>query len=327
MRRGIVTMLSATAVTGAVMAIAGFAAPAYAGQRAAPPGKAHEAQSLPVIATSSYAGYEFSTRDFRYIHAVISVPNQAAPVLTSPDRRAGSPPAEVPAGFQYPQAYIQLSNGSLATGDTYARTGVEACAVAENLDPGFVCPTGVQWVAFIETFINSDIPRCSLTSCRSTRTRATGSVSASTTPRRASVWPSRSTRPRGPLTSSRPRCPARSSITPRAWRTTPTAVGPPSRCPSAPQQFRLTQFQQGAVTTDAGNKGSWAGPWVTSQIEATSNGLSLPAGHRGGLTQLPVDRRGRRQRRGTQQRRVWRVGACLTPAPSPSCNSLLLYSY
>ncbi len=158
MRRGIVTMLSATAVTSAVMAIAGFAAPAYAGQRAAPPGKAHEAQSLPVIATSSYAGYEFSSRDFRYIHAVISVPNQAAPVLTSPDRRAGSPPAEVPAGFQYPQAYIQLSNGSLASGDTYARTGVENCAVAENLDPGFVCPTGVQWVAFIETFINSTTP-------------------------------------------------------------------------------------------------------------------------------------------------------------------------
>ena len=76
MRRGIVTMLSATAVTGTVIAIAGFAAPAYAGQRAAPPGKAHEAQSLPVIATSSYAGYEFSTRDFRYIHAVIAVPDR-----------------------------------------------------------------------------------------------------------------------------------------------------------------------------------------------------------------------------------------------------------
>ena len=53
MRRGIVTMLSATAVTSAVMAMSGFAAPAYA---RATPGKAHQASSLPVIATDSYAG-------------------------------------------------------------------------------------------------------------------------------------------------------------------------------------------------------------------------------------------------------------------------------
>src|SRR5437899_1469157 len=154
MRRGIVTMLSATAVTSAVMAMAGFAAPAYA--RATPAEKAHEGRSLPVIATSSYVGYEDSNRDFRFIHAVISVPNQpSAPPVSRP---AGRPAASVPDDFQYPQAYIQLSNGSQGSGDTYARTGIETCAVAENLDPGFVCPTGVDWVAFTETFINSTTP-------------------------------------------------------------------------------------------------------------------------------------------------------------------------
>ena len=277
MRRGIVTMLSAAVVTGAVMAIAGFAAPAYAGQRAAPPGKAHEAQSLPVIATSSYAGYEFSTRNFRYIHAVIAVPNQAAPVLTSPDRRAGFPPAGVPAGFQYPQAYLQLSNGSLATGSAYARTGVETCAVAENLDPGFVCPTGVQWVAFIETFMNSTTP-----------------VFAHFVPLDVNpgdgIGFSIYYAPQGQGVAFTIYAP--SGVVDQFVAPMPGAIfdhaagladytnstGTPIPLPVGTQQFRLTQFQQGAVTTDAGNKGSWTGPWVTSQIEATSNGLAFPQG-------------------------------------------------
>ncbi len=115
MRRGVATIRSATAVASVVMAVAGFAAPAHAGTLAAPPGKAHEAQSLPVIATSSYAGVEASTRDFRFIHAVISVPEQSA-VLGSPPagRPAGHPSADVPGDFVYPQAYIQLSSGTPA---------------------------------------------------------------------------------------------------------------------------------------------------------------------------------------------------------------------
>jgi hypothetical protein len=54
--------------------------------------------------------------------------------------------------------------------------------------------------------------------------------------------------------------------------------GTPIPLPVGTQQFRITQFQQGAVTTDAGDKGSWTGPWVTSQVEATSNGLPFPQG-------------------------------------------------
>ena len=277
MRRGIVTMLSATAVTSAVMAIAGFAAPAYAGQRAAPPGKAHEAQSLPVIATSSYAGYEFSTRDFRYIHAVISVPNQAAPVLTSPDRRAGSPPAGVPAGFQYPQAYIQLSNGSLASGDTYARTGVENCAVAENLDPGFICPTGVQWVAFIETFINSRHPGVlSLVPLDANSGDGIG-FSIYYAPQGLAVTFTLYT-PSGSVLQFQSPMPGAIFDHAAALADYADGTGTPIPLPVGTEQFRLTQFQQGAVTTDAGNKGSWTGPWVTSQIEATSNGLTFPQG-------------------------------------------------
>ena len=276
MRRGIVTMLSAAAVTSAVMAIAGFAAPAYAGQRAAPPGKAHEAQSLPVIATSSYAGYELSTRDFRFIHAVISVPDQpVAPPPTS--RPAGRRSLDPPAGFQYPQAYIQLSNGSLASGDTYARTGVETCLVAEDLDPGFVCPTGVQWVAFIETFINSDTPEFAHFVPLDANPGDGIGFSIYYAPQATAVaftlYP-----PSGSVDQFEAPVPGAIFDHAAALADYTNRSGTPIPLPVGTQQFRLTQFQQGAVTTDAGNKGSWSGPWVTSQIEATSNGLAFPLG-------------------------------------------------
>jgi hypothetical protein len=277
MRRGAVTMLSAAAVTSAVMAIAGFAAPAHASTTAAPPGKAHEAQSLPVIATSSYAGDEFSTRDFRFIHAVISVPNQAPPVLRSPDRRAGSPPAEVPDGFQYPQAYIQLSNGSLASGDTYARTGVETCLVAENLDPGFVCPVGVQWVAFIETFINSDIPEFAHFVPLDANPGDGIGFSIYYAPQGLGVSFTLYT-PSGSVLQFQAPMPGAIFDHAAGLADYTNIGGTPIPLPVGTEQFRLTQFQQGAVTTDAGNKGSWTGPWVTSQIEATSNGLAFPLG-------------------------------------------------
>jgi hypothetical protein len=276
MRRGIVTMLSAAAVTSAVMAITGFAAPAHASTRAVPPGKAHEARSQPVIATSSYAGYEASGRDFRFIHAVISVPNQpqAPPPSTRP---AGRRPANVPDGFLYPQAYIQLSNGSQGSGDTYARTGIETCLVAENLDPGFICPTGVQWVAFIETFINSTTP-----------------VFAHFVPLDANqgdgigfsiYYPQQGTAvyftlyaPSGAVLQFQ--APVSGPVFDHAAGLADYTNngGTPIPLPVGTQQFRMTQFQQGAVTTDAGDKGSWTGPWVTSQVEATSNGLPFPQG-------------------------------------------------
>jgi hypothetical protein len=276
MRRGIATILSATAVTSAVMAIAGFAAPAYAGQRAAPPGKAHEAQSLPVIATSSYAGYEFSTRDFRFIHAVISVPDQApSPPLTS--RPAGRRSSDLPAGFLYPQAYIQLSNGSLASGDTYARTGIETCLVAENLDPGFICPTGVQWVAFIETFINSDTPEFSHFVPLDANQGDGIGFSIYYAPQGLAVDFTLYA-PSGSVDQFQAPMPGAIFDHAAGLADYTNNGGTPIPLPVGTQPFRLTQFQQGAVTTDVGNKGSWTGPWVTSQIEATSNGLPFPQG-------------------------------------------------
>jgi hypothetical protein len=258
MRRGIVTILSATAVTSAVMAIAGFAAPASAGTRAAPPGKAHEAQSLPVIATSSYAGYEASARNFRYIHAVISVPDQ-------------------PQTSEYPQAYIQLSNGSLASGDTYARTGIETCLVAENLDPGFVCPTGVQWVAFIETFINSTNPVFSHFVPLDAN-QGDGIGFSIYYPQQGTAVYFTVYAPSGAVLQFQASVSGPIFDHAAGLADYTNSSGTPIPLPVGTQQFRLTQFQQGALTTDVGDKGSWIGPWVTSQIEATSNGLPFPQG-------------------------------------------------
>jgi hypothetical protein len=296
MRRGIVTTLSATAVTGAVMAMTGFAAPAYA--RATPPGKAHAGRSLPVTATDSFAGYEDSGRDFRFINAVISVPNQPQPPPVS--RPGGHPSADVPEDFLYPQAYVQLSSGSLGSGDVYARTGVETCLVAEDLDPGFICPDGVLWVAFIETFINSTEPEFSHfvpldansgdgigfsiyypsqygTAVYFTLTApscATGGLGAARRPHFAVPGES------GNQCVLQFQAPVPGPVFDHAAGLADYTNngGTPIPLPSGTPQFRITQFRQGAVTTNAGNKGSWTGPWVTSQIEATSNGLPFPEG-------------------------------------------------
>jgi hypothetical protein len=277
MRRGIVTVLSAAAVTSAVMATAGFTAPAHASTRAARAGKAHEAQSLPVIATDSYAGYETSTRDFRYIHSVISVPNQPVVVVSPPSRRAGRRLAEVPDSFEYPQAYIQLSNGSLGAGDTYARAGVETCVVAENLEPGFTCDTGVQWVAFVETFINSSTPVFAHF-VQLNASPGDGIGFSIYDPQKGTAVYFTVYAPSGAVLQFQ--APMTGPVFDHAAGLADytNSSGTPIPLPTGTAQFRITQFQQGAVTTDSGNKGSWTGPWVTSQLEATTNGLPFPQG-------------------------------------------------
>ncbi|MGB6721625.1 MAG: hypothetical protein WBE72_12575, partial [Terracidiphilus sp.] len=42
--------------------------------------------------------------------------------------------------------------------------------------------------------------------------------------------------------------------------------------------FRINQFLQGAITTEHGLRGSFVGPWTTTPIVATSNGLLPPSG-------------------------------------------------
>jgi hypothetical protein len=137
MRRRIARAFAATVAAGATITTLGFTAAGAASAAAAQPG-----QSRPVVATTKFAGYEGSGRDFRYVAATIRVPDSTSVTTTS--------------GDLYPQLYVQLSNGSVHTGDTYTQAGIEPCALAEALSTsGFTCPIGVSWVGYIEAFDNS----------------------------------------------------------------------------------------------------------------------------------------------------------------------------
>ncbi len=56
------------------------------------------------------------------------------------------------------------------------------------------------------------------------------------------------------------------------------STGTPIPLPFFLHAFRINQFLQGAITTENGLRGSFVGPWTTSMVEATSNGLPYPSG-------------------------------------------------
>ena len=56
------------------------------------------------------------------------------------------------------------------------------------------------------------------------------------------------------------------------------STGVPIALPPFIHSFRINQFLQGAITTEHGLRGSFVGPWTTTPIIATSNGLLPPSG-------------------------------------------------
>ena len=56
------------------------------------------------------------------------------------------------------------------------------------------------------------------------------------------------------------------------------STGTPIPLPFFLHAFRINQFLQGALTTYSGARGSFVGPWTTSPVIATSNGLLPPSG-------------------------------------------------
>jgi hypothetical protein len=273
MRRGIfrafLAAAAATALTTAGLAVAGAAGASVAPRPAAAhhPARAHAALG-PTIATFSYAGYEASGRDFRYIQALMRVPDTRGTSL-------------------FPQVYIQLSNGSIATGNTFTRAGIESCQVAKHVQPSLACVPG-QWVGFIETFNNSIIMPYFAHFVPMNVNQGDGVVFSIyfnqvgneldytiTPPTQQSCSPSATN-----LTCSfktRAFGPTYDHAAGLADYT--NAGGTPVPLPPFLNQFRLTQFRQGALTTLSGVRGSWTGPWTTSMVEATSNGLPAPQGH------------------------------------------------
>jgi hypothetical protein len=259
MRSRIMRTLVATAAAGATATTLGIAAAGAASAAVTHPAGPHMLGAT--IATRSEAGYEASGRDFRYISSTMTVPDTS--FLTG----------------IYPQEYIQLSNGSLASGDQYVRAGIESCVVAQSF--GYTsCPTG-DWTSFVEAFNNSlNGPYFAHYSLLSGVTQGDG-VNFSiyydqggnelhfviTPPSTSGPQEFYKTRAYGPIFDH---AAALDDFT--------DSTGTPIPLPFFLQQFRINQFLQGALTTYSGARGSFVGPWTTSKVIATSNGLNPPSG-------------------------------------------------
>jgi hypothetical protein len=262
MRRRITRTLVAAAAAGVTVGTLGFTAAGAAS--AAVSSKAQPSMLGSTIGSTSSAGYEASGRDFRYISSTITVPDTS--FLTG----------------LYPQEYIQLSNGSLTQpsggGNAYTRAGIESCIVARTF--GDVCPTGT-WVAFVEAFNNSlngpffshyynlaGVNQGDGVNFSIYYNEVGNELSFVITP---------------PSTSGTPqyyKTQAYGAIFDHAAALDDftDSTGTPIALPPFIRAFRINQFLQGAITTEGGARGSFVGPWTTSEVVATSNGLLPPSG-------------------------------------------------
>ena len=263
MRSRIMSALVATAAAGATATTLGLAAAGAA--NASVTTTAKPATIGTSIASTSSAGYEASGRYFRYISSTITVPDTS--FLTG----------------LYPQEYIQLSNGSLnqagnPTGNQYVRAGIESCTVARTF--GAICGTGT-WVAFVEAFNNSlnfpyfahffnlaGVNQGDGVNFSIYYNQGGNELSFVITPPSTSGTPQfYKTNAHGPIFDH---AAALDDFT--------DSTGTPIALPPFVQPFRINQFLQGALTTYSGARGSFVGPWTTSKVLATSNGLLPPSG-------------------------------------------------
>jgi hypothetical protein len=262
MRSRIMSALVATAAAGATATTLGLAAAGAA--NASVTTTARPATIGTPIGSTNSAGYEVSGRDYRYISSTITVPDTS--FLTG----------------LYPQEYIQLSNGSLTQvtggGNAYTRAGIESCVVARSF--GATCPTGT-WVAYVENFNNSlNFPSFRHFFNLAGVNQGDG-VNFSIYYNEVGNELSYVITP--PSTSGTPqfyKTGAHGSIFDHAAALDDftDSTGTPIALPPFIRSFRINQFLQGAITTENGARGSFTGPWTTSEVVATSNGLLPPSG-------------------------------------------------
>jgi hypothetical protein len=262
MRSRIMSALVATAAAGATATTLGLAAAGAANASVTTTAKPATI-GTPIGSTNS-AGFEASGRDFRYISSTITIPDTS--FLTG----------------LFPQEYIQLSNGSLTQvtggGNAYTRAGIESCRVARSF--GATCTLG-SWVAYVENFNNSlNFPSFRHFFNLAGVNQGDGvnfSIYYNETGNELSyvITP--------PSTSGTPqfyKTNAHGSIFDHAAALDDftDSTGTPIALPPFIRSFRINQFLQGAITTENGARGSFTGPWTTSRVTATSNGLLPPSG-------------------------------------------------
>jgi hypothetical protein len=258
MRSRIFRTFVTAAAAGATATTLGLAVSGAASASVSQPAQPHI--SYPLIGTTSQAGYEASGRYFRYISSTLTVPDTS--FLTG----------------LYPQEYIQLSNGSLGGGDQYVRAGIESCIVARSY--GATCTTG-SWVSYVEAVNNSLSGVYFSHYSELSGVNQGDGVNFSiyfdqegnelhfviTPPSTSGPVQYYKTRAYGPIFDH---AAALDDFT--------NSTGVPIALPPFVHAFRINQFLQGALTTYSGSRGSFIGPWTTSRVIATSNGLLPPSG-------------------------------------------------
>ena len=221
------------------------------------------------------AGEQVSNRDFRFI----------ASTLTVPDDSFAQYYQDI-----YPAEYIELSTGTALQGigqnpgDQYARAGIETCAVAENANGNVNCGNAT-WVSFVEVFNNSlngpftfhYAPLDGVSGGDGVQFSIYDNVQGNELS--FTITPPT---PAGgqPVGGSTYKTQSYGAIFDHASALDDFTNGSntPVALPPIVSAFKLNSFLGTAITTNSGAKGSFTGPWTTSQVIATSNGDVPPAG-------------------------------------------------
>lgn len=298
------TLVAATAAGVTILGTAASGAAAVGGAPSAPSGGTPiptNANCVLNVPPCGMAGYQASGRDFRYAHAVITVPayggRVVVPVIEHGPARDGAPnPGNIdldgaPGNTDLDPTFYLALDDSTDTASDYARVGIRPCST------GLSCPAGDTsgWAAFAQVVVNkstapiggpmrADVPYSIPGDNHPIPAEVEGKgifVSVYLTPTGNSVHtliivPATTTTPQATYNDTFPvNGPVYTAA--QALVDWTNVTGKPQ--PAVPAtNVRVTQFGQGGFTTLGGQPGTFSGRWALQPVEATTDGTRPPGG-------------------------------------------------
>jgi hypothetical protein len=243
----------AAALAAPVILIGGLAASSAGASTVATP-----ATTGATVSTLYTAGYQATGRDFRFAQADIQVPDKVA-------------------GLRAPMEYAALESG-----DSEAGVGIMSCALAHNIENSFSCTGSETWTAFAGTFnLTLNGPKFAFRPLAGVNQGDQVFVNVYynvpgntlqyviTTPGIGGTDPT-------PghtyyLSGKAHGATFNEAVVLDDWTLTPVKslglIG-----------HAINSFGNGRFTTARGNQGTFVGPWTTSAVDLTSNGLGAGSG-------------------------------------------------